>query len=629
MRHYAILFPVLLLVASCADESTKDADNEYIVKHVERQAEVFMPGIVSTGMFTRDIAMTPDGNEIYFCVSLSNYAYTTILCTKKKNGKWSRPEVMEQMTDPRFMNIEPAISPDGTKFFFVSNRPVESGEEPEDNTDIWIMEREGDSWGKPYNPGAPLNTKASEFFPSVVNDGSIYFTLEDPVTGLNQICYSHLTNGFFEEPVALPPQVNAGRNRFNAFADRNEKFVIVPAIGLDDTYGSTDYYISFRNEDGTWREPVNMGNKINTAGGLEFSPYVSPDGKYFYFMSVRPPDQKNIPEKLSYKALSKMFNNPGNGNPSVYRINAGIIDELSQISKKLEEFAFITYVSDNLQERAAARLIRSIRERAGMYSKCTIYVVLGDQKNYPCSSLAGPGIKLLPIEMNQKYLTYPLVYKAFACAQVEKLAGTGIKTLAWFDPSTLVLKAPAGLDLSEGRSVAVRPVTLANTIGEAPQSGPGEYWQKIYGLLGINYKNIPAVKTIADTTEVRAYFNCEIFSFDPSKGICSLWKDVLTKLLDDNYYQSKVCTSPLQKLFLHQAVLSAVISGEVPVESIRKLPVSNGYPLNQHSMLHDSVKAGSMDDITCLILDFINEKDKDWLSGIPISDPLSEWISGL
>ena len=35
----------------------------------------------------------------------------------------------------------------------------------------------------------------------------------------------------------------------------------------------------------TWSEPVNMGEKINTPEGGEWSPYVSPDGKYFFFVA--------------------------------------------------------------------------------------------------------------------------------------------------------------------------------------------------------------------------------------------------------------------------------------------------------------------------------------------------------
>ncbi len=44
---------------------------------------LFAPGVVSTGMFTRDMAISPDGKEIFFCVALGNYTYATILFTRR------------------------------------------------------------------------------------------------------------------------------------------------------------------------------------------------------------------------------------------------------------------------------------------------------------------------------------------------------------------------------------------------------------------------------------------------------------------------------------------------------------------------------------------------------------------
>jgi len=55
---------------------------------------LFAPGVVSTGMFTRDITMTPDGKEIYFCVAIGNYTYSTILYTREVGGRWMPPEIV-------------------------------------------------------------------------------------------------------------------------------------------------------------------------------------------------------------------------------------------------------------------------------------------------------------------------------------------------------------------------------------------------------------------------------------------------------------------------------------------------------------------------------------------------------
>jgi|GEM_PF-2770829 hypothetical protein len=80
-------------------------------------AELFAPGIISTGISTRDIAITPDGKEIYFTINGPGYSFSTILFSKYENGNWTKPEVAPFSVNSKFMYTEPCISPDGKIFF--------------------------------------------------------------------------------------------------------------------------------------------------------------------------------------------------------------------------------------------------------------------------------------------------------------------------------------------------------------------------------------------------------------------------------------------------------------------------------------------------------------------------------
>ena len=103
----------------------------------------------------------------------------------------------------------------------------------------------------------------------------------------------------------------------------------MPVSGRTDSRGSTDYYVVFRNSDDTWKDPINMGDTVNTSSGLEYSPYVSPDGKYFFFMSVR--DNTGIfqpGERVTLRRFLKFHNRPGTGNPCTYWVSAQFIEEL-------------------------------------------------------------------------------------------------------------------------------------------------------------------------------------------------------------------------------------------------------------------------------------------------------------
>jgi len=291
------------------------------------EAELFAPGIISTGIYTRDVAIMPDGKELYFCMSVGRYRYATILFTKQVNGIWTEPQVAPFATNPDYMNFEPAISPDGQKLFFLSTRPVDHSDKG-GNQDIWVVHRKGDSWGSPINLGPPINTEAGEFFPSVTKDGTLYFTRGDAKTRINFIYRSRLVEGKYTEPEKLPEQVNCGTNRFNAFVAPDESYIIVPAMGRKDSLGGVDYYIVFRNPDDTWCEPINMGEKINSAIGAEWSPYVSPDGKIFFFMASRGLPTEKKPKELTYKFLKHIHNCPRNGSADIYWIDAKIIKEL-------------------------------------------------------------------------------------------------------------------------------------------------------------------------------------------------------------------------------------------------------------------------------------------------------------
>jgi hypothetical protein len=46
-----------------------------------------------------------------------------------------------------------------------------------------------------------------------------------------------LIDGKYQEPEKLPPQVNSGLTQYNAFIDPDEKYLIVPVNGRNDTFG--------------------------------------------------------------------------------------------------------------------------------------------------------------------------------------------------------------------------------------------------------------------------------------------------------------------------------------------------------------------------------------------------------
>lgn len=291
--------------------------------------EIFAPGVINAGMYTRDVAMTPDGRELYFGLASVGYGWGTIFVTRLADGRWTPPEVMPHMEDPRFLNFEPCISPDGKKFFFLSTRPdPAAGETERGDQDIWVMDRVGDGWGEPYNLGLPVNSDGAEYFPSVTRDGTLYFTRTESDGRTSAVYRARFRDGRYQEPEKLPPQVNCGATRYNAFIAPDESYIIVPAAGREDSLGGTDYYVVFRGADDSWSEPVHMGPAVNSRAGQEFSPYVSPDGKYFFFMSNRFLPREEWPDRLTYAAMMGLRERAPNGLSAIYWMDAGFIETL-------------------------------------------------------------------------------------------------------------------------------------------------------------------------------------------------------------------------------------------------------------------------------------------------------------
>jgi len=292
-------------------------------------ARLFAPGIISTGMAERDFAITPDGNEIFFCREAGNFRFVTIFYSQRSDDVWSAPEVFEFCTNPAYKYVEPHLSPDGQKLYFISDMPADSASAGKE--DIWVCTKTEGKWMQPLNLGAPVNTSSKEFFPSVTLDGTIYYTHLDTVANEEFIYRSRLVNGAYRQPEKLGTNVNIGRARYNAFVAIDESYIIIPVYGMPDSYGATDYYISFRDTLDHWSQPVNMGPKINSTCSREWSASVSADGKYIFFMSDRIGCMSI--GKLSAESLQNFHNSPQNGNTDIYWISASVIEALRKNAK--------------------------------------------------------------------------------------------------------------------------------------------------------------------------------------------------------------------------------------------------------------------------------------------------------
>ncbi|MCF8302902.1 MAG: hypothetical protein K9I94_06460 [Bacteroidales bacterium] len=289
-------------------------------------AVVFNASRLVEGMACRDIAISPDGDKIYFRTTAGNRYLTTILMTERTEQGWLQPEVAHFARDPQYDYMEPAFTPNGNKLFFATNQPMSATSNASD-FNIWYTEKQNGSWSKPKPLGTAVNTGIGEYFPSLAEDGTLYFTRTNTKERTDFIYRSRLIKDQYQPARKLPEPINSGTAQFNAFIAPDESYIIVPVYGRDDSFGGCDYYISYRDEQDHWTELEHLPKPINSEDPSEWSPYVSSDGNYFFFMSARKMNRQTIAPPLTFDRFVQLHRMPQNGNSAIYWTEAGFIEK--------------------------------------------------------------------------------------------------------------------------------------------------------------------------------------------------------------------------------------------------------------------------------------------------------------
>lgn len=271
---------LLLLLASCSSNRSAKID----LNHRSDKAEIFAPGIISTDLYERDMAISTDGNEIVF--TLSDYRQTKrcLVMIKKSGDKWGSKEVLS--FSGVYNDIEPFFSADGKRLFFVSDRPIDKTLSGKDYN-IWVSERSKKGWDDPEPLPSMINSESDEFYPSLATNNDLYFTAERRSGfGSEDIFISRFTDGKYTEPVPLDTCINSHYDEFNAYVSPDEDLIIFSSYGRKDDLGRGDLYISRKNKDGKWEKAANMGPGINS-DKLDYCPFIDIPRGNFYFTSER------------------------------------------------------------------------------------------------------------------------------------------------------------------------------------------------------------------------------------------------------------------------------------------------------------------------------------------------------
>ena len=289
----------------------------------------------------------------------------------------------------------------------------------------------------------------------------------------------------------------------------------------------------------------------------------------------------------------------------------------------IDDTLIVTLVRSENDKIHAWMLMESLRRFGGLLGQCAVCCFETDPGLETQKMLADLPVQVLPLKVTDSIKDFLFSDKVFACAQVESMVGSSVKTLLWMDPGFLIIKPPLLYDLDPPYDAALRPVHIQN-IGLPETEKLDPFWQKIYQAVGLRDARF-LVETFVEEKPIRAYFNTHAFAVNPAKGLMKKWLDCFEEMVSDAEFQTKYCSDGPHRVFLHQAILSALLTKHITLDCIRILPPEYNYPYNLQGEIPEKKRAKALNDLVSIT----TEKrllDPENVSDIKIQEPFKTWL---
>jgi hypothetical protein len=148
---------------------------------------------------------------------------------------------------------------------------------------VWTSVKTESGWGHPQPIESTVDTNwASLGSVSINSAGDIYFSgrMEDETA---KIYCAKFEDGSYQKFEPLPEIINTGIT-IDPFIDFQDRYLLFAASNRADNIGIIDLYISYKDENGNWSQPTNLGQGISTQF-IDRFPMVTEDGKYLFFVT--------------------------------------------------------------------------------------------------------------------------------------------------------------------------------------------------------------------------------------------------------------------------------------------------------------------------------------------------------
>ena len=293
---------------------------------------------------------------------------------------------------------------------------------------------------------------------------------------------------------------------------------------------------------------------------------------------------------------------------------------------QVDRTVFVTLVCTPGERYRARLLVDSLRAFGGALSRCPVWLFEADPVAAPCAGLVGERVRVIPLQVPDAVRHYYYAAKVAACAQAEAQADPHVRSLIWLSADCLIVQPPLLLleGLGPAFDAAVRPVHIRN-VGLDATAPLDDFWSGVYNAVGV--QDIQrTVESFVGGRRIRAYYNSHILAVHPARGLLRRWLELFESLVRDLAFQRRACGDELHRVFLHQAILSALLVTALDPGRVRELPPDYSYPYNLHHDVPPARRAQALDDLVCVACEG-RTLDPAAVQDITIHEPLRAWLA--
>ena len=228
--------------------------------------------------------------QILFSISLLTVQNALLFAQNK-------PESIGSAVNTEYSELNPVMSPDGkTLYFGRKNHPqnkfgMAGTEQIAGSQDIWYSESLMGAWTTARRMSEALNRDQYNTIYSVSPDGQTILVKGAYVNGQYEtrgfsIAKKSATGWEIPKKMEIPKyeKLSRGKNEYGYLS--NDGKTLLMAFSEKKNSDEDDIYASFLEKDGSWSEPMNLGDDVNT-DFTETTPFLAADGKTLYFSSNR------------------------------------------------------------------------------------------------------------------------------------------------------------------------------------------------------------------------------------------------------------------------------------------------------------------------------------------------------